>query len=107
MRSSKGSRLTRNFVTKIPSGLKRGPLATRATKPKESGIRIHQACVAKSATDMITTPVATSRADTSFTGFGKVKSVRTRPRALTGARIDPEEVEAVGAVEVVADISQG
>src|SRR5262245_53250604 len=75
------------FVTRRPSGLNRGPAASRATNPKASGTTTH-CCPARIAIVIRTTPAATSRADTSFTGLGSA-GVRARPRGR-GYRRNPD-----------------
>ena len=66
------------MVDSNPSGLRAGPVSTRATKPYVSGIRIHAAPVAAKVALMSIAPKATMRADVSFTGWGNGNGFRMR-----------------------------
>src|SRR6185437_15712253 len=54
-----------------------GPVSTRATNPYASGTSSHGWREASVATTSTTTPPATRRAETSLTGFGKLKRFST------------------------------
>ena len=67
-------------VTSWPSGLNRGPASTRATKPYASGRTSHVCPNSRAVAAITTTPPATNRADTSFTGLGKLNSRDMAPQ---------------------------
>ena len=64
---------TKTRVTNCPSGLKVGPVPTRATNPYVSGIKTQIWSNATIVKLIQTTPAATSRAEYSFTGLGNLK----------------------------------
>src|ERR1019366_46907 len=72
-------------VTRSPSGLNVGPLRTRATKPYAITAVSHGWPKTIAARLSSTTPLATRRADTSLTGFGKEKTRAAQPRASGNA----------------------
>ena len=77
MRWGPDSRGVITWVASRASGLNRGPLATRAMKPYVRGTRSQPHPVTAKPTDMRTAPVATIRADVSFTSDGKLSSLVT------------------------------
>ena len=73
-RGASGRAGTTTCVASRPSGLNVGPAATRATKPYASGPSTQVQPRMRTSSVITTTPAATTRAATSFTGFGKRKS---------------------------------
>ena len=76
------SRFNRGVMTSVairPSGLRSGPVSTRATKPYVNGTSTHGLPVITNRTLITTAPVATMRAEVSFTGLGNPNIFGTPP----------------------------
>ena len=74
-RSSKGSAGVTTRVTSAASGSNRGPQATRSANSTASTTMIQGWRSTRQASPISAVPAATPRADTSFTGLGKLNTL--------------------------------